>query len=449
MRHGSPHLQQPHNSPGFHHHRLPGYPQLPPSMPYTPSLPHAGHTQRSTSLSHTGSPPCISHVDHGTSNGSSQDYLFDNEMEREGAFLTGQAEVISKYNKAEAKHRLSRKNWRQRNTVKRQNEKMLKVTKMLIDAFHKTDERNHSTQKQADDSNKVLQEKILSKVAASLVGIEPSASPPGNELGRHESSCPASIPPMSQARAEGDPPPLIDFTGNQGNVEELSLPSVASPPGGELERCESSFKPPRPPPPPPPRPPRPRPKPPPPPPPAPSGWIQEWSTRHKKHFYTNCETGHSQWNYPTASKNKVDQRVAAEKPSCLKRARDSDEELPSLKKRAVAFCSSVNDKERVAGVPLYQQRGHLMRQAKDKNKTVSIESYLKQKHLVDGLQKHIAALQDKNWALKEAIGCEDLAAHIAAQELAHEKTKRSMAILSRHYGFVVAENKRLKEKCGE
>ena len=82
----------------------------------------------------------------------------------------------------------------------------------------------------------------------------------------------------------------------------------------------------------------------------------------------------------------------AEKPSCLKRARDSDEELPSLKKRAVAFCSSVNDKERVAGVALYQQRGHLMRQAEDKNKTVSIESYLKQKHLVDGLQKHIARM---------------------------------------------------------
>ena len=483
MRHGS---QQPCNGPGFDYHRPPGHPQWPPSVSsHTPSSPHAGHPQWSASASYTPSsqhaghpqwsmsapqtpsPPCIPYVDHnhpagcpspsGMSSASSEDYLFANDMEREGAFLTGQAEFISNLNKARAKSRMQKKEWRKRGSVQKQTlglvknhqklkadqmlivkndqklkagqmlivkndqkqmliDQKLKAGQMLIDAMHQrddsnkdcqkqadernklaqkqADESNHSAQKDFDESNKNFQEKLISKVADTLSGIETvnaseseSLPSPGPTLGR-----PPRPPPPPPSRGKGQPPP-----------------------------------------------------------PPPPGWTQQWSTGKKKHFYTNCETCHSQWHYPTASdvtdpwkaKDTAKQRVASEKPSSLKRARKSDEQQLSSKKRAVAICSNPNDKERLAGVPLYQQRGHLMLQA-NKDTTVSIESYLKQKSLVDGLENHIAALQDENCALKKAVGSKDLLVEFVALEKTHEGTKRSMAALRRNYGRVTNENARFK-----
>ena len=402
-------------------------------------------------------------------------------MEAEGAKILGIEDLISNINKKKKGARERDRKYKRRNTarlhelrkseleVKRNEQQItmenqnLEKDRLLLQSFQQVDQSNKDAQKQADQSNKVaqkqadesnkaFQEKLISKVADILFGSNTQGTPSDTP-----SDTPSRKPPPRQMGKPPPPPPPLP-SGEKG-TETPKKPPLYPRQNGEL-----------PPPPPlpsktpkkptPPPPPSHKGKPPPPPPLPPSGWRREFSTSNKRVYYVNMETGHSQWHFPTPSdiknpakaQDEANRRIQLEKPRIVKRPRETDEQRqPSSKKRAaVVFESGISQKERVAGVPLYQNHGFLYSEY-NKDKPVSREAYLNQKHRADRLQIWIEALQDQNLVLKEANDSLDLTADYFALKHMYEKSKRCNAKLGRQfdvfkgkYGREKAENTCLK-----
>ena len=181
----------------------------------------------------------------------------------------------------------------------------------------------------------------------------------------------------------------------------------------------------------------------------------------------NCETNISQWHYPRVSqvedswdtkarsahekalgKAQLDKFKNQPQPeSILKRPREDGERerAPKRPRLPIEFAPVTFEKERSAGVPAYWKYGSLMLSSK-KHKTVSMESYMNQKHLNDWQKKEIAALQDKVCSYEKVIGSEDsnVMKELFASDRKVEEQKKVIETITRLHNIFKAKDARSK-----